>query len=150
MALQTEGRRLALWRRSPPSVRSLVDWLVQPAFVAHYRMSTHRLTTHQRGVTSFYCTATLPSVDRALHSSAEAMPLAALGPQLDQPRAATIRSGPPASLSHTSNRYIFARGRPAKHREPLLCTAASTPVLHNATHGTSSAGLIQHDHGICC
>jgi len=106
----------------------------------------------------------LPSVNRALHSSAEAMPLAALGSQLDQPWATTIHSGPPASLSRTSKRYIFVHGRPDKalwassqHSSqlsrspsappmqtclltdrPSADTAASCP---DATHSTSSASL---------
>jgi hypothetical protein len=124
-----------------------VGWLVQPAFVVHYRRNTHRLTTHQRGITSFYWMATLSSMDRSLESSAEAIPLATFGPQLDQPRAATIHSGPPASLIRTSKQYIYARGRPDKAPRASYLHSSQHPVLHYTIHGTSSAGLIQHYRG---
>jgi hypothetical protein len=52
------------------------------------------------------------------------------------------------SVAHPSGTSLLAADQ-TKYREPLLCTAASTPVLHHATHGTSSAGLIQHDRGTC-
>jgi hypothetical protein len=35
MARQTEGRRLALSRNSPPSDLRLVGWLLHSAFAAH-------------------------------------------------------------------------------------------------------------------
>ena len=132
--MQTEGRRLTLSRRTPHSDLWLVGWLVQPASVAHYR-SIHHLTTRQRGVTTFDYTATLHSVNRALHSSAEAMPLAALGPQLDQPRAAAIHSGPPASLSRTSKLHIAYRRSDE---------ASRTSSLHRSQHPSFTSRNPRH------
>jgi len=67
------------------------------------------------------------------HSTAQlSMPLAALGLQLNQRRAAVIHRGPLASLCRTSKQYISSGTSSlaadwTKHCKPLDSTAASPP-----------------------
>jgi len=73
--------------------------------------------------------------DQAEHSSADAMLLTALGPQLHQPRAATIHRGPPARFSRASKRYISTRIPSfVADRTPLVWTADSCPPLRCNQH----------------
>ena len=72
------------------------------------------------------------------------MPLAA-----HQPRAATIHSGPPVSLSRTSKQYILARRRPDKTLRASALHNRQRSSSTSCNSGTNPDGLIQHDHGTC-
>jgi hypothetical protein len=52
---------------------------LQPAFAHYTSERSKQSTTHQEEVTPYDCTAMLPSMDCALHSSAEAMLLSTFG-----------------------------------------------------------------------
>jgi hypothetical protein len=69
------------------------------------------------------------------------MPLAALGPQLYQPRAAVIHRGPLASLCRTSKQYIFARSQPDKASRPSSLYSCQLPVLHRHSHHARSPSI---------
>jgi hypothetical protein len=98
------GTAGAQYERRPPNP--------QPAFVAHYRRSTHRLTTHQEEVPSCDCMATQPSVDWALRHSAEAMPLSAIQPAWDSvPSADTAASCPDTTHGTITACYIQHGGK---------------------------------------
>jgi len=70
-----------------------------------------------------------------------AMQLAAPGPQLDQSRAATNHSALPASLSRTSKRYIFARGRPDVQSRASSLYKSQSSSFPRATHCTISPAV---------
>ena len=114
--------------------------LLQP--VTHYRRNNVRLPGHAASLTG-------PQVmDRALHRSAQQV-ANSTRPQMHHPRAATVQSGPPASLSRTSKRYILARPRPDETSSASSLHDRRRSSCTSLNPGTSPAGLIQHDPGTC-
>jgi hypothetical protein len=89
--------------------------------------------TSRRGITSFntsrrkkQCPTAQPRhlVDRAPHSSAEAMPLAALGPLLHQPHAAAQpNSTSPQNTSLVADRTPLLKAADTKTKRDILAMA---------------------------
>ena len=143
MATQTEGRRLALLRKSLPSVISLVGWLF-PYFFIHIPLKKQYTS---RGITSSdtsrrkkQCLTVRPRclVDWAFHHSAEHA--ASSSQPATAPVSATIiHRGPPASLSRASRRYILACSQPdasSLDSSPALRRSQHCWVVRNSRHKT--------------
>jgi hypothetical protein len=102
-------------------------------------------TTHQGGVTSFDCMAMLPSMDRALHRSAEAMPLSAsslLGTQhrlpTQQPAAQMQPTAPPLpAISST----VVSPAANQQARQHLAASPHSCPLTNSRAQQTCNRGI---------
>ena len=70
-------------------------------------------------------------------------------PGMVKPQAASIHSGPSASLSHSFRPYILGRRRPDEASRACSLQSCQVSSSTSRNPGTRSVGLIQHSRGTC-
>ena len=124
-----QGASTCAWRKSPPPVNTLawlgLAWLglawLHLTFAHYTSGSSNRSATYLKRVASIECTATLPSVDRTVHCSSDAMPLSASSP----PRIQRLLPTQQPLLRHNPRQHLCLP-YPARSRDlPLTSAPAS-------------------------
>jgi len=87
---------------------------LQKAFTHYTSERSNQSAKYQEGVTSFDCTATLPSVDQALHRSAKAMPLSA--------------TSLPGIQRHLPTQQLAAQTQPTAPSLPAIPSTVASPA----------------------